>query len=101
MRAAGIRNYGSAHYRKCHNQQVPAAGLRSKVVATSPTAAGRIQSPKGGFMKTATMSGPELALIVGTRVALGIGIGLLLAGKLDRSARRGAGAALLVLGALS
>lgn len=52
-------------------------------------------------MKTATMSGPELALIVGTRVALGIGIGLLLAGKLDRSARRGAGAALVALGALS
>ncbi|HEX6494412.1 MAG TPA: hypothetical protein VF018_02935 [Acidobacteriaceae bacterium] len=52
-------------------------------------------------MKTATMSGPELALIVGTRVALGIGIGLLLAGKLDSGARRGAGAALLALGALS
>ena len=52
-------------------------------------------------MKTATMSGPELALIVGTRVALGIGIGLLLAGKLDRGTRRGAGAALLALGALS
>ena len=52
-------------------------------------------------MKTATMSGPELALIVGTRVALGIGIGLLLAGKLDSGTRRGAGAALLGLGALS
>lgn len=52
-------------------------------------------------MKTATMSGPELALIAGTRVALGIGIGLLLAGKLDSGTRRGAGAALLGLGALS
>ena len=52
-------------------------------------------------MKTATMSGPQLALIVGTRVALGIGIGLLLAGKLDSGTRRGAGAALLGLGALS
>ena len=52
-------------------------------------------------MKTATMSGPELALILGTRVALGIGIGLLLASKLDSGTRRGAGVALLGLGALS
>lgn len=52
-------------------------------------------------MKTASMSGPELALIAGTRVALGIGIGLLLAGKFDSGTRRGAGTALLALGALS
>lgn len=52
-------------------------------------------------MKTATMSAPELALIAGTRVALGVGIGLLLAGKIDGSTRRGAGTALLALGALS
>lgn len=52
-------------------------------------------------MKTASMSAPELALIAGTRVALGVGIGLLLAGKIDSDTRRGAGTALLVLGALS
>jgi hypothetical protein len=52
-------------------------------------------------MKTAEISVPELILIAGTRVALGIGIGLLLADKLDRDTRRGAGGALLAVGVLS
>lgn len=50
-------------------------------------------------MREKTLTIPELVLIAGTRVALGIGIGLLLAGKLDRSARRAAGVALLAFGA--
>ena len=44
---------------------------------------------------------PEIALIAGTRVALGAGLGLLLGEKLGSGARRGAGWALLALGALS
>jgi hypothetical protein len=44
---------------------------------------------------------PELGLIAGTRVALGIGVGLLLAGRLNDSARRAAGLSLLLFGALT
>ena len=44
---------------------------------------------------------PELALIAGTRVALGAGIGLLIGDRLGRGARKGAGLALLTVGALS
>jgi hypothetical protein len=52
-------------------------------------------------MKTAPVSFPELILIAGTRVALGVGIGLLLSEKLPRDVRRGAGFALLGVGALT
>jgi len=44
---------------------------------------------------------PEIMLIAGTRVALGAGLGLLLAGKLNSDARKGAGWALLAVGAIS
>jgi hypothetical protein len=44
---------------------------------------------------------PEIILIAGTRVALGAGAGLLIAGKLNRDTRRGAGWALLAFGALT
>lgn len=44
---------------------------------------------------------PEIMLIAGTRVALGVGVGLLVAEKLGRDARRGAGCALLIVGALT
>jgi hypothetical protein len=44
---------------------------------------------------------PELILIAGTRVALGAGLGLLVAGRLNRDTRRGAGWALLAFGAVS
>ena len=47
------------------------------------------------------LTGPELALLAGTRVALGIGIGMLLSDKLSKDQRRGAGAALLIMGALT
>jgi len=52
-------------------------------------------------MKERTLTVPEIMLIAGTRVALGAGIGLLLADKLNEERRRGAGYALLVFGALS
>ncbi len=42
---------------------------------------------------------PEIGLIAGTRVALGAGLGLLIADKLSRDARKGAGWALLAFGA--
>ena len=44
---------------------------------------------------------PEIILIAGTRAALGAGLGLLIAGKLSSDVRRGAGWALLAVGALS
>jgi hypothetical protein len=47
-------------------------------------------------MKTKNLTIPEITLIGGTRVALGIGLGLLLSDRLSRDARKGAGWALLV-----
>ena len=41
---------------------------------------------------------PELLLIAGTRVALGVGIGLLLSNRLNEDQRKGAGLALVVVG---
>jgi hypothetical protein len=52
-------------------------------------------------MKERTLTMPEIMLIAGTRVALGAGIGLLLADKLNEDQRRGAGLALLAVGVLS
>ena len=52
-------------------------------------------------MKERTLTMPEIMLIAGTRVALGVGIGLLLADKLNDDQRRGAGWALLGVGVLS
>jgi hypothetical protein len=44
---------------------------------------------------------PDMILIAGTRVALGVGIGLLLSRKLREGVREGAGWALLAIGALT
>jgi hypothetical protein len=44
---------------------------------------------------------PELILIAGTRVALGLGIGLLVAGRFTDRQRKASGWALLGAGALS
>ena len=44
---------------------------------------------------------PDIALIAGTRVALGVGIGLLLSEKLNKDQRRGAGWALVGVGVLT
>ena len=52
-------------------------------------------------MRRATLRAPDLMLLVGTRVALGVGIGLLVATRLDERARKGAGLALLAVGVLS
>jgi hypothetical protein len=52
-------------------------------------------------MKRTNLTVPEVILLVGTRVALGIGVGLLISEKLDRSARRAAGVALLAVGVIT
>jgi hypothetical protein len=44
---------------------------------------------------------PELAVIVGTRVAIGIGVGLLISNKFTPSKRRAIGLPLFLAGALS
>jgi hypothetical protein len=52
-------------------------------------------------MKSRSLTIPEIAMIGGTRVALGVGVGLILADKLDDSKRKGAGWALLAVGVLT
>jgi hypothetical protein len=44
---------------------------------------------------------PEIMLIAGTRVALGVGIGLLLSDRLNRDQRKAAGLALLAVGVMT
>ena len=44
---------------------------------------------------------PELMLTGGTRVALGLGIGLLIKDKLNKDQRQAAGLALLIVGAIT
>jgi hypothetical protein len=52
-------------------------------------------------MKTVELKLPEIGLLAMTRVALGVGLGLLLSSKLDSRQRKAAGVALLLLGALT
>lgn len=52
-------------------------------------------------MKQRAMTIPEIILIAGTRAAFGMGIGLLIADKLNRDTRKGAAFALMAVGALS
>jgi hypothetical protein len=52
-------------------------------------------------MKERGLTIPEIGIIAGTRVALGVGIGLLISEKLDLSERRAAGWALFAVGALT
>ena len=52
-------------------------------------------------MQERTVTIPELILLAGTRVALGAGVGLLIGDRLGRDARKGAGWALLVVGAVT
>ena len=52
-------------------------------------------------MKETRLALPYVGLIAGTRVALGIGIGLLASRRFRETVRRRAGWALLTIGALS
>jgi hypothetical protein len=53
------------------------------------------------IMKERRLTIPDIALIGGTRVALGAGLGLLLADKLNDDERRAAGWTLLLMGAIT
>lgn len=48
-----------------------------------------------------TLTIPDLILIAGTRVILGVGVGLLLAGRLSNEQRRAAGLSLALVGGLT
>jgi hypothetical protein len=52
-------------------------------------------------MRERAITLPELGLIAGTRAALGAGIGLLLADRLDPDRRKAVGWTLLVVGAIT
>jgi hypothetical protein len=52
-------------------------------------------------MREKAITIPEIIMIGGTRVALGIGVALLAADHLTKDQRKGAGWALLALGALT
>jgi hypothetical protein len=52
-------------------------------------------------MRESNLSLPELFLVAGTRVALGVGIGMLLADRLSDGQRKGAGTALVAVGAIT
>ena len=52
-------------------------------------------------MRQTVLTLPELALVVGTRAAAGLGLGLLLADHVPASARRPIGWTLVVVGFLS
>lgn len=52
-------------------------------------------------MKERKLTTADLILLVGTRVALGVGIGLLLSPRLNRDQRKAAGLVLALIGGLS
>jgi hypothetical protein len=52
-------------------------------------------------MRTYPLMVPQIGLIAGTRMALGVGIGFLLAPRLSDEQRRAAGWALVAVGALT
>ena len=51
--------------------------------------------------KTISLTVPEVGFIAGTRFALGMGVGLLAAGKMDRHQRELTGWTLVTAGAIS
>jgi hypothetical protein len=59
------------------------------------------QADKARAMREIQVTVPELALLVGTRAALGAGLGLLLAGRLTGNVRRAVGLTLLIVGAVT
>lgn len=56
---------------------------------------------KGDAMKKTKLTLPELALIAGTRAALGGGLALLFGDRLDKKQRRAVGWALFLVGAVT
>jgi hypothetical protein len=56
---------------------------------------------KGGSMRNAELTLPEIGLIAGTRGMLGAGIALLLAERLNEDQRKAVGWTLFLVGAIS
>jgi hypothetical protein len=54
--------------------------------------------PHHDSMKERSLTTAEIGLIAGTRIALGIGIGLLISNMLNKDQRKAAGIALLAVG---
>ena len=52
-------------------------------------------------MREISLTVPEIGLMAGTRVALGVGIGLLLSNRLNKDERKAAGLALMSVGILT
>ena len=52
-------------------------------------------------MKERSLTIPKIALIAGTRVALGVGVGLLISDRLNKHKRKAAGWALFGMGVLT
>jgi hypothetical protein len=73
---------------------------RDRIVGTRNA---RDSETLGGYMSSRTISlkVPEVGFIAGTRVALGMGIGLLAAGKMDRNKRELTGWTLVAAGVIS
>lgn len=51
-------------------------------------------------MKEIPLTLPEIGMINGTRFVIGTGVGLLLAGRVDRNTRKAVGVSLLIAGVL-
>jgi hypothetical protein len=56
---------------------------------------------KGGSMRKAELTLPEIGLVAGTRGMLGAGIALLLADRLNKDQRKAVGWTLFLVGAIS
>jgi len=84
-----VAHYGSAIGEKHHNEQ--SSRLRSA------SGERRWVEP----MMERKLSIAEILLIAGTRVALGVGIGLLISGRLNSDQRKAAGLALALVGGLT
>jgi hypothetical protein len=78
----------------------PAAAIR-KGVEMEYVQSSRDSKPRRIRRKHLSMSWPELWVLAATRGALGVGAGLLLAGKLPDSRRRAIGSTLFAFGVLS
>ena len=92
-------HYGPAIGEKHHNEQSPRLHCASKRLVSPELNCGGTKV--GGTMMERKLSIAEILLIAGTRVALGVGIGLLISGKLNSDQRKAAGLALTLVGGLT
>jgi hypothetical protein len=90
-----------AHFAACLS--IGARWREGLSFVTYPSGQSNAEAPKEGVesMITRKVTLPELGMVAGTRVALGAGIGLLLANKLSDEQRRAVGVTLLLVGIVS